>query len=105
MSWQASPETDEDLITARDFIAADNESAARGFLDAAFEAFDRLAQFPEMGPRARCKHRDLQGMRFLVLPPPFNRWLIFYRPASKGVEIQRVLCGNVNWRQETERFF
>ena len=49
MNWQASPETDEDLIAARDFIAVDNESAARDFLDAAFEAFDRLAHFPEMG--------------------------------------------------------
>jgi len=25
MNWRASPETDEDLIAARDFIAADNE--------------------------------------------------------------------------------
>jgi len=105
MNWQASPETDEDLIAARDFIAADNASAARDFLDAAFEAFDRLAQFPEMGPRARFKHRTLRGMRFFVLAPPFNRWLIFYQPAGKGVEIKRVLYGNVNWRQEPERFF
>lgn len=65
MNWQASPETDEDLIAARDFIAADNESAARDFLDAAFEAFDRLAQFPEMGPQARFKHLDLKGVRSL----------------------------------------
>jgi plasmid stabilization system protein ParE len=105
MNWRASPETDEDLIAARDFIATDNESAARGFLDAAFEAFDRLAQFPEMGPRARFKHRALRGMRFFVLAPPFNRWLIFHQPSGKGVEIKRVLYGNVNWRQEPERFF
>ena len=85
MNWQASPETDEDLIAARDFIAADNESAARDFLDAAFEAFGRLAQFPEMGPPARFKHRDLKGVRFFVLAPPFNRWLIFYQSAGKGV--------------------
>jgi len=41
----------------------------------------------------------------LVLAPPFNRWLIFYQPAGKVVEIKRVLYGNVNWRQEPERFF
>jgi plasmid stabilization system protein ParE len=105
MNWKASPETDEDLIAARDFIAADNEAAARDFLDAAFEAFDRLAQFPEMGPRARFKHRALRGLRFFVLPPPFNHWLIFCRPDAKGAQIQRVLCGNVNWRQAPERFF
>lgn len=105
MSWQASPETDEDLIAARNFIAADNEPAARDFLDAAFEAFDRLAQFPEMGPRARFKHPKLKGVRYFVLAPPFNRWLIFYQPVGKGVEIRRVLYGNVNWQQEPQRFF
>ena len=82
MKWQASPETDEDLIAARNFIAYDNEQAARDFLDAAFEAFDRLAQFPEMGPRARFKARALKGVRFLVMPPPFNGWLIFYEPQN-----------------------
>jgi plasmid stabilization system protein ParE len=105
MNWQASPQTDEDLIAARDFLAADNESAARDFLDAAFEAFDRLAQFPEIGPPARFKHRHLKGIRFFVLAPPFNRWLIFYQASDEGVEIKRVLYGNVNWRQEPARFF
>jgi len=28
MTWQALPEADEDLIAARDFIAADNEQSA-----------------------------------------------------------------------------
>ena len=105
MNWQASPETDEDLIAARNFIAADNKLAARNFLDAAFETFDLLAQFPEMGSLARFQHRALKGVRFFVLAPPFNRWLIFYKPVGQGVEIRRVLYGNVNWRQEPERFF
>jgi len=105
MNWTASPETDEDLIAARDFISADNESSARDFLDAAFGAFELLARFQEMGARARFKHRALKGMRFFVLAPPFNRWLIFYQPAGMGVDIKRVLYGNVNWQQEPERFF
>ena len=105
MSWQASPEADEDLIAARDFIAADNEEAAVDFLDAAFEAFERLAQFPEIGPLARFKSRALKSVRFFVLAPPFSRWLVFYQPTDAGVAIKRVLYGNVNWRQEPERFF
>jgi plasmid stabilization system protein ParE len=105
MNWLASPETDEDLMAARDFIAADNESAARGFLDVAFETFDLLAQFPEMGPRARFKNPALKGMRFFVLPPPFNHWLVFYQIGDHQVEIKRILYGNVNWRQEPGRFF
>ena len=70
MSWQASEKTDEYLIAARDFIATDNEGAARDFLDAAFETFEQLSKFPEMGPVADFKHRALKGMRFFVLPPP-----------------------------------
>ena len=105
MNWQASPETDEDLIAGRNFIAADNESAALDYLDTAFEAFDLLAQFPEMGPRARFKNPALKGLRYFVLAPPFNNWLIFYQTTRQGVEIKRVLYGNVNWRQEPERFF
>jgi plasmid stabilization system protein ParE len=105
MNWQASPETDEDLIAARGFIAVDSEPAALNFLDAVFEAFDHLARFPEMGSQARFKHRTLKGARFFVLAPPFNRWLIFYQPTGNGAEIRRVLYGNFNWRQEPERFF
>ena len=105
MNWTASPEVDADLIAARDFLAADNELAALDFLDAAFEAFDLLAQFPEMGALARFNHSSLKGMRFFVIAPPFNRWLIFYETVRGGVEIKRVLYGNVNWRQEPQRFF
>ena len=75
------------------------------FLDAAFETFERLAQFPEMGPLARFKSLALKNVRFFVLAPPFNRWLIFYEPTDAGVAIKRVLYGNVNWRQEPARFF
>jgi len=38
-------------------------------------------------------------------PPPFNRWLFFYKPAGKGVVIKRVLYGNVTRRQAPGRFF
>jgi plasmid stabilization system protein ParE len=93
------------LIAARDFTGADHKGAARDFLDAAFEAFDRLAPFPEMGPRAKFKSRALKRVRFFVLAPPFNHWLIFYEPTGEAVEIKRVLYGNVNWREEPERFF
>jgi len=105
MTWTASLETDEDLIAGRDFIAVDSERAAVAFLDTAFETFDRLAQFPETGPKANFKKRPLKTVRFCVMPPPFNRWLIFYEPKPWGVEIKRVLYGTQNWRQEPERFF
>ena len=105
MSWTARPQVDEDLIAGRDFIRADNEAAALAFLDTAFEMFDFVARFPRMGPAARFRHRRLRGLRFFVLPHPFNRWLVFYGPGRGGVIIERVLYGTVNWRQAPGRFF
>ena len=105
MKWQASEGTDADLIAARNFIASDSEQAAVDFLDAVFETFDLLGDFPEMGPKARFKHPNLKRVRYFLLPPPFNRWIIFYLPAAGGVNIRRVLYGNINWRDEPERLF
>lgn len=105
MKWQASPEVDDDLIEGRDYIRGDNDVAARAFLDAAFETFDLLGDFPEMGPRARFRSKKLRNLRFFVMPPPFNRWIVFYRITDYGVAIMRVLHGSLNWRQEPKRFF
>ncbi len=99
------PKADEDLIEGARWIRADNPGAARRFLDAAFEACERLAQFPESGALARFKNRKLVGVRFCVLPPPFNRWLIFYQPRGGEVEIIRVIYGTQNWRGKADTFF
>ena len=97
----ASPETDDDLIAARDHIRADNDRAARRFLDTAFDACARVPQFPELGMKARLRPSALKAVRFLVLPPPFNRWLIFYEPLpTGGVYVRRVWYGTMNWRDE-----
>ena len=104
MNWIARPQVDEDLIAGRDFIRPDNDRAALAFLDAAFALFDRLAQFPEMGARVRLKNRKLKRLRFFVMAPPFNRWLVFYEPRPDGVEIVRVIYGTMNWKQSPELF-
>ena len=75
------------------------------FLEVAFDAFARLTQFPESGPLARFKNRKLAGIRFSVLPPPFNRWLIFYQLRSGEIEIIRVIYGTQNWREAPGAFF
>lgn len=77
--YRITPKADEDLIEGARWIRADNPQAARRFLDTAFDAFDRLAEFPESGPPAQFKNRKLVKARFCVLPPPFNRWLVFYQ--------------------------
>ena len=105
MKWEASLEVDEGLIEGRDYIRSDNDVAALDFLNAAFETFDLLGDFPEMGPQARLRSKKLRDLRFFVMPPPFNRWIVFYHVTDYGVGIVRVLHGSMNWRQEPERFF
>ena len=104
MMWGTRPEADADLIRGREWIEADNPKAAQEFLRTARECFDRLAQFPELGVEAKLKGRAFATVRFLVLDPPFNRWIVFYR-VTNLVEIIRVLYGTQNWRKEPKRFF
>ncbi len=103
--YRTSPKADDDLVAGARWILADNPAAARKFLDTSFEAFDRLARFPESGPLARVRHRRLGGVRFSVMPPPFNRWLIFYRVIAGEVEVLRVIYGTQNWRDHPASFF
>ena len=99
--YVAKPEVDEDLITHAKWIELDNPVAARRFLEAAFKSFEFLASFPEAGPKAQFKHDRLKEIRFWVLPPPFNRWLVFYRIEGDIVTIIRVLHSSQNWREES----
>lgn len=105
IGYRTTPKADNDLVEGARWIRADNPQAARRFLDAAFDAFDRLAEFPESGPLARFKNRKLAAVRFCVLPPPFNRWLIFYQQHGGEVEILRVVYGTQNWRGNPDTFF
>jgi toxin ParE1/3/4 len=105
ISYRTLPKADEDLIEGAKWIHADNPQASRRFLDSAFATFDRLANFPESGPPARLKNRRLSDVRFCVLPPPFNRWLVFYRLNKQEIEILRVVYGTQNWRGNPSSFF
>ncbi len=103
--YRTTPKADNDLVEGARWIRADNPQAARRFLDAAFDAFDRLAKFPESGPLARFKNRKLAAVRFCVLPPPFNRWLVFYQLRGGEMEVLRVVYGTQNWRGNPDAFF
>lgn len=104
MKWGTTPEADADLIAARQWIESDNPEAAQRMLATARECFELLGQFPEAGPLARLKESEFEGMRFFVLSPPFNKWIVFYR-VGKIVEIVRVLYGTQDWRGDPDRFF
>jgi plasmid stabilization system protein ParE len=103
--YRTTPKADEDLVEGARWIRADNPTAASRFLKAAFDAFDRLSEFPESGQLARFKNRNLVRVRFSVLPPPFNRWLVFYQQRGGEIEIIRVIYGTQNWRGNPDSFF
>lgn len=104
MSYVVRPKVRADLADGHEWIARDNPAAADAFLTAARETFERLVQFPEMGPLARLRHGELVGVRFMLVTPPYQKWLVFYRPGPP-VEIVRVIYGTMNWRAEPQRFF
>ena len=100
--YLARPAVDEDLMASAEWIALDNPDAAQRFLDTAFKSFEFLAAHPETGPVARLKAPRLRDVRFWVLPPPFNHWLVFYQVEADTVVICRVLHGAQNWREKAE---
>jgi plasmid stabilization system protein ParE len=104
MKWLLTGEAEADLIAGREWIELDHPAAAQAMLETAREVFDKLAKFPEMGAAARLKGGEFSEVRFFVLSPPFNRWIVFYRVTAR-VEIIRVLYGTQNWRQQPRRFF
>ena len=98
MKWQAALEVDDDLIEGRDYIRGDNDIAARAFLDAAFETFELLGDFPEMGPRARLRSKKLRDLRFFCYTPavqPLDRVLSRYRLRCWD-------CPRPAWKHELE---
>jgi plasmid stabilization system protein ParE len=103
MNWATTPAADADLIQGREWIEADNPEAAQIFLKAARECFDRLDQFPKLGAETKIKVPPSRTIRFMVLSPPFNRWIVFYR-VTRQVEIIRVLYGTQNWQRQPKRF-
>ncbi len=60
------------------------------FLDAAEASFEHLAAMPELGVARDYRDPRLSGVRMWPIGR-FENYLIFYRPAARGVEIVRVL--------------
>ncbi len=75
-------------------------AVARRFLHASNVSFQALAQMPELG--AQRGFRDPRWSAVRTWPVKgFERYLIFYRPLTDGVEILRVVHG----ARDIERLF
>ena len=87
LAYVISPDALQDLQDIWDFIASDNVSAANELQDEFFDAFEKLAQRPQMGhTRPDLTNRDL---RFW----PVGSYLIVYRKAPSRLQVVAILHG------------
>jgi toxin ParE1/3/4 len=84
--YQVSDAARSDLGEIWFYIAQDDPDAADKFIRAVVSRFPRLAEMPQLGRR---REELLPRLRSF----PVGRYVIFYRPLEKGVEIARVLHG------------
>ena len=88
--WDESEYVFCDLQAAARYIRRDDPSAARAFLEAAYDSFEFLARNPAVGWKrddlgfAEVRSWHVDG---------FRRYLIFYRELSDRIQIWRVLHG------------
>lgn len=87
------PAADRDLGIQADYLAehASARTATR-FLRAVQKTFRLLRKHPHMGSVTRYQSKHLTGVRMFPLQG-FPKYLVFYRPVDKGIEVVRVLHG------------
>ena len=81
-----SPAAQADLLDIAAFIAQDNPTRALTFVDELEDKCTALGSAPGIGTA-----RPELGEGICMLP--YGRYLIFYRTASKGLRIERILHG------------
>lgn len=82
MTVRWTPIAAENLTAVYDYLAQDNERAARTTVEEILKAVDRLEQFPRMGREGRRR-----GTRELVVPP----FIVVYRIHEDVVAIDAIL--------------
>jgi toxin ParE1/3/4 len=95
-----TPQAWRDVVELASFIAEDNLDAAERFLDAVEQTFALLASMPMMGRMCEFESPQAQGLRMWRIRG-FERYLVFYRPIDKGINVVRVLHGS----RDIERLF
>jgi toxin ParE1/3/4 len=81
-----SARAQSDLEEIWAYIAQDNPGSADRFVDRILQACRKLAHAPRIG---RPRDELASGLRSL----PFEKYVMFYRIATSGVEIARILSG------------
>jgi toxin ParE1/3/4 len=84
--YRVSDAARSDLDEIWFYIAQDNVDAADKFIRVIVSRFPKLAAMPQLG-----RQREELSPRLRSFP--VGRYVIFYRPMEKGIEIARVLHG------------
>jgi len=111
--YVVKPKAALDLDGQAGYISAQgNIEGGFRFLGAARETFELLDIHPNLGWHSRLKYGALKSLRVFRVKG-HEYMLIFYRPISQGVEIERVVHGSrnlrpcsvaaLNWRTEPLR--
>ena len=79
-----TPRAEEDLLEIWLYIALDDMAAADRLYDLVETKFRALADFPHIGQQRPELAHDLLSF-------PVGRYVIFYKPIERGIEVVRVL--------------
>lgn len=83
----------QDLAEQAEYIRRDNPRAALRFLEAAEEAFQKLAAMPQLGALEDVESTELTGLRCWPIHG-FKKHLVFYLPVENGIYVVPVLHGS-----------
>jgi plasmid stabilization system protein ParE len=83
----------DDLHSIVRYLDTHSTAAADRFVDAAFAAFDDLAQMPGKGSLKQLRVRRMQGLRSWWVPG-FRKYLIYYHFNDEAIVILAVQHGS-----------
>jgi len=88
--YQIRPQAEADLDDHARYIARDDLAAGLRLYDLAEETYEMLCDMPFMGAMYHTTDSQLFGTRYLPIND-FPRYLVFYKPENKTIDIIRVL--------------
>jgi toxin ParE1/3/4 len=83
---------EQDVEEIVDYISHDSAQAAATFRVALQHVCEMLVDIPEAGSTRTFRNPEMKGVRMLPVRK-FDKYLIFYRSTSEGLEIVRVVHG------------
>jgi toxin ParE1/3/4 len=84
------PQAKVDIVECADYIAQRNLAASERFLVAVERSLESIVRMPEAGTLWELGKSPFADMRYWTVKG-FRKYLIFYRPVQRGIEVIRVL--------------